>query len=259
MKKKTKKAVKKKKPPAKKKKNEIALLKEAIASKNKEIKAMTEISKTIVSGQYMEEILNLVVTLTAEMMGSKICSIMLYDEKKDELKIIATQSLSEAYRNKPNIKTGQSVSGRVFLSKQPAVIPDVRKEKNYAHADIARKEGFISMLCVPMMVRGKAIGVVNIYTAEPHEFTDDEIRILQSVSNQAAIGIDNMNLMNEALIAREQLETRKLTERAKGILMKKFSMDESTAYRAIHKKSMDTRKSMKEVAEAIILTLEMEK
>jgi len=257
--KKPKKRISQKKAAKKPESSEITRLKTIIASKDREIKTLTEISRTIVSGQYMEEILSLIVTLTAEMMGSKICSIMLHDEKKKELKIIATQSLSEEYKNKPNVKVGQSISGRAFIEQKPAVILDVRKEKDYMYTDIAKKEGFTSMLCVPMIVRGKAIGVVNIYTAEVHSFTDDEIRILQSVSNQAAIGIDNMNLMNEALLAREQLETRKLIERAKGILMKKFSMDENTAYKTIHKKSMDTRKSMKEVAEAIILTLEMDK
>ncbi|HNZ29553.1 MAG TPA: hypothetical protein PKJ42_06125, partial [Candidatus Goldiibacteriota bacterium] len=76
-------------PADKRKDNEIARLKKIIAEKNMEIETLTKISKTIVSGQYLEEILNLVATLTAQMTDSKICSIMLVDEDKQELKIIA--------------------------------------------------------------------------------------------------------------------------------------------------------------------------
>ena len=79
------------------------------------------------------------------------------------------------------------------------------------------------------------------------------------MANQAAIVIENMSLIKEAIAAKEALETRKTIERAKGLLMKKFNIAEDEAYKTIHKKSMDSRKSMKEVAEAILLTLEQEK
>lgn len=115
------------------------------------------------------------------------------------------------------------------------------------------------MLAVPMMVKNKVVGVINSYTANEHKFTEDEINILQSVANQAAVAIENTKLMEEILAAREALEVRKLVERAKGILMKETGMGEDEAYRTIHRKSMDMRRSMREIAEAIILTSEMKK
>jgi len=236
-----------------------ALLFEDLKSKNKELETLSQISKTIVSGKYLEEILNLIVTLTADMMGSKICSVMLLDKNEQELKIIATQSLSEDYKSKPNIKVGQSVSGKAVLEKRPIAVADVTKEAGYTYKDIAKSEGLCSMLAVPMTFRSKAIGCINIYTTEEHKFTSENIRVLQSVANQAAIVIENMSLIKEAIAAKEALETRKTIERAKGLLMKKFNIAEDEAYKTIHKKSMDSRKSMKEVAEAILLTLEQEK
>lgn len=234
-------------------------LKKKADKKSKELDTLSKISKTIVSGRYMEEILNLIVSLTAEMMNSKICSIMLLDEDKQELKIIATQSLSEVYKNKPNIKIGHSISGKVVMEKRAIFVLNVAEDPDYAYKDIAHKEGLKSMLAVPMIVRDRAIGVINIYTNEQHLFSDDEIRILQAVANQAAIGIENMNLMQEAIVAKEALETRKLIERAKGILMKKMDVSEDIAYKIIHKKAMDSRKTMKEIADAIILSSEIEK
>ena len=232
---------------------------EEIKKKTKEIETLSQISKTIVSGKYLEEILNLIVTVTAKMMNSKICSIMLFDEKKQELAIKATQSLSKKYRNKPNLKVGESISGKVVQEKKPITVLDVTKESRYMYPEIAKKEGLCSMLAVPMTVKDRIIGVINNYTSEKHKFTDEEIKILQSVANQAAVAIENTKLIEEALEAREDLKIRKLVERAKGILMKRFGMDENEAYKTIHKKSMDSRKSMKEVAEAIILALEVKK
>lgn len=243
----------------KKKDNEIAKLKKIIADKNMEIETLTKISKTIVSGKYLEEILHLVATLTAQMTDSKICSIMLVDEEKQELKIIATQSLSKEYRDKNPLKVGEGISGYAVQTKKPIAVYDIQSEPRYFYKEIMKKEGMKSMLAVPMEVRGKVIGVIDVYTVVKHKYTADEISILSAVANQAAISIDNMNLKEEALMAKEALETRKLIERAKGVLMKNGKLTEDQAHKAIHKKSMDSRKSMKEIAEAILLASEMQK
>ncbi|MBD3272382.1 MAG: ANTAR domain-containing protein [Elusimicrobia bacterium] len=224
-----------------------------------QLDSLAKISSAIASNQYLKEILHLIVTVTAEMMNSKICSIMLLDTNKNELIIEATQSLSERYIKKGNIKIGQSISGRALELARPIKVVDVRSDGNYQFPQIARQEGIVSMLSVPMLVRGKPIGVINSYTEKEHDFTDDEMKVLQAVANQAAIAIDNTKLMQETMAARNALETRKLVERAKGILMKENRVDEDAAYRLIHKKSMDTRKSMKEIAEAILMSHEIRK
>ncbi|MCE5301115.1 MAG: GAF and ANTAR domain-containing protein [Spirochaetia bacterium] len=234
----------------------IDKLRRIIVEKEREIKTLTEISKSIVSGQYTEDILQMVVTLTAQMMGSKICSIMVLDEKKDELKIIATQSLSSEYKNKPPLKVGQSISGRVVEKKKPIAVFDVTKEPGYMYPDIAKKEGLCSMLAVPMMLKDRVIGVINSYTTRPHKYRESEMKVLQAVANQAAVAIENRKLMEDAINARQALEDRKLIERAKGILMKERSMTEEQAYGAIRRKSMDTCKPMKDVAEAIIIAFD---
>jgi len=223
----------------------------------KEIETLYKISQTITSNFYLKDILDLIVVTTAELMGSKICSIMLLDETKQELKIVATQSLSEEYRNKPNIKVGQSISGKAVKEKRPITILDVTKEPDYMYPKIAEKEGLRSMLSVPMMIKDKVIGVINSYTSKKYKFTEKEIKMLKVIANQAAIAIENAKLLEETLSYKEALETRKLIEKAKGILMEKNNLTEEEAYQTIRKKSMDSRKSMKEIAEAIILTSDM--
>jgi len=232
---------------------------EEVIRKAKQLDLLSEVSRTIVSDHYLKEILQLIVTMTAKVMDSQICSIMLLDEKRNELFIAATQSLSQEYLSKPNLKVGQSISGRVVLEKRPITVLDVTKELGYMYPDVARNEGIVSLLSVPMMVKDRAIGVINSYTKSEHKFRQEESSILQAVANQAAVAIENTHLSEEILTAKEALESRKVIERAKGILMKELGVSEDEAYKKIHKKSMDLRKTMKEIADAIILSSELRK
>ena len=184
---------------------------------------------------------------------------MLLDEKKDELVIAATQSLSDYYVNKPNLKVGQSISGRVVKEKRPIMVLDVTKEPGFMFPDIAIKEGIVSLLSTPMMSKDRVVGVINSYTQREHKFSKEEIDIIQTVANQAAVAIENTRLDQEILAAKEALEGRKIIEKAKGILMKELGVSEDDAYKKIHKKSMDMRKNMREIAEAIILTFDLKK
>jgi len=224
-----------------------------------QIKALTKISKAIASDVYLEDILRLIVTVTAEIMDSNICSLMLIDEKKNELLIRATQSISEEYNKKPPLKIGEGVAGKAVKENKPIVVKDVTKEKEYKHKDIAKKEGLCSFLCVPLTVKGHVIGVINCYTSKPHDFTETQVNILTSVANQAAVAIENAELMVKSKVIQEELETRKIIERAKGILMSENRITEEEAYLKIRKYSMDSRKTMREVDEAIILASDMKK
>jgi signal transduction protein with GAF and PtsI domain len=236
-----------------------AIIYEEVKKKARQLDLLSEISRTIVSDYYLKEILQLIVTMTAQVMGSKICSIMLLDEKKQELVIAATQSLSKEYINKQNLKVGQSITGQVVMEKRPITVLDVTKERAFMFPAIAKKEGLVSMLCVPMMIKDRVIGVINTYTQSEYEFTKEEIGILQAIANQAAVAIENTRLDQEILATKEALETRKLVERAKGVLMKELGIPEDDAYKRIHRKSMDLRKSMREVAEAIIVASDLRK
>lgn len=115
-----------------------------------QIKALSKISKAITSDFYLDDILRLIVTLTAEVLGSNICSLMLIDEKTKELAVRATQSISEEYNRKPPLKIGEGIAGKVALENKPIAVKDVTKEKEYKHKDIAKKEGLSSLLCVPI-------------------------------------------------------------------------------------------------------------
>jgi signal transduction protein with GAF and PtsI domain len=217
------------------------------------LEALSKISKAISSDLYLEDILRLIVVVTAEVMKSKICSLWLVDERDKALKIRATQSMSEEYLKERSLRLGEGVVGYVAQENRPMMIYNVLKEPRYKEKDLARKEGLVSLLSVPMCVKDKVIGVINCYTSSPHRFTKSEIEVLITVASQAAIAIENAGLIMKAKIIEDELISRKLVERAKGILMKEQRLSEEEAFRRLQKKSMDLRKSMREIAEAVIL------
>jgi signal transduction protein with GAF and PtsI domain len=220
---------------------------------NKEIDLFWQISQSVVSRSYLSEILHLIVTVTAEVMRSKICSLMLLNSDKQELEIAATQALSPDYINKPNIKVGESVSGRAVKEGKPIAIADVTKEKGYQYPLIAAKEGVVSMISVPMFFGGRVIGVINSYQTKLHKFSEREIKLLQAVANQAAVAIENTKLREENAEVKQAFEERKLVDQAKALLMERDGLKEKDAYKLLQKTSRDRRKSMAEVANAIIL------
>ena len=219
-----------------------------------QIKALTEISKAISSDRYLDDILRLIVTVTAKVMDSKICSLWLLDEKEKVLKIRATQTMSEEYLKERCLKLGEGVVGHVTQTKKLLAIPDVLKEPLYKEKELARKESLVSMLSVPLAVKDKVIGVINCYTSYPHEFTEAERDMLTAVASQAAICIQSTELMVKTKVIQEELEVRKLVERAKGILMKRQGLSEDEAFKRMRRASMDSRKTMREIAEAILLS-----
>jgi len=222
------------------------------------IEALSKISKAISSDLYLEDILKLIVTVTAQVMNSKICSLMLLDEKEEELIIRATQSISEEYNKKPPLKVGEGIAGKVVKENRAITVFNVTQKAEYKYKDIAKKEGLKSLLCVPLSVKGRTFGVINCYTSRLHKFSKMEVDVLTTVASEAAIAIENTELMVKTRVIQEELESRKVVERAKDILMQRLGLSGEEAYRRIQKQSMNTRKSMREVAEAIILTREIE-
>ncbi len=221
------------------------------------LKTLNKISSAIVSDLYLEDILKLIVTLTANVMKAKVCNVWLIDEKRQEFNIKATQSMHQEYLNKRTMKLNEGVVGLVAKEKKSKIIFDVLKEERYKAKKLARKEGLVSMASIPMMVKDKIIGVLNVYTNKPYKFTKAEITLLSTIANQAAVAIEKTELIVRTKIIQEELDTRKKIERAKGILMEESNINESEAFALIRKSSMDKRISMKEIAEAIILSYEI--
>ncbi len=171
--------------------------------RSSQLSTLSEVSKTITSDLYLEEILQLIVAATAKSMSFKVCTLMLLDEDKQELVLKASQSASREYLKKPNIKVGESIAGRALAENRTMTVYDLKRSAEYALPDFARKEGLASMASVPLVVKNKKIGVLNCYTEKPHHFNDEEISVLSALGSHAAIAIEHGKLMVKSALIQE--------------------------------------------------------
>ncbi len=159
-----------------------------------ELHAIFEIDKAITSAIELETVLQQIVQMSIGLFDAKISSLMLYDEESQELVIAAAHGLSEEYIKKGNIKYGESIAGRVIKEGRPIAVYDLASDPRHIYADYVKKEGLCSLLSVPLSLKDRIIGVLNIYTDEPHMFTTHEINLFTSLASQAAIAIENARL-----------------------------------------------------------------
>jgi signal transduction protein with GAF and PtsI domain len=233
-----------------------ARLYQETARRSQQISTLAQVGQIIASGKYLEEMLQLIVRIIAEMMQARVCSIMLVDTQRNELVLKAAKCSSEEYFRKPSLKIGNSLISRVVKAKAPLMVRDVTTEESYQYPDLAKKEGVRSLLSVPMILKEHVIGVINVYSADERQYSKEDLRVLSSVADQAALAFENTKLTVAVQESREALETRKLVERAKSILQRQARLSEEDAYKRLQQQAMKTRRTMREIAEAVILTSE---
>jgi GAF domain-containing protein len=217
------------------------------------LEGIAEISKAIMERNYIDDILSLIVSVTAKVTGSKICSLLLLDKNKKELALRASQSPSGQYNQKSNTPLGKGIAGRVALTGQAIKVLDVRKDPRFLNKEIAIQDGLMSLLSVPMSVDGEVIGVINCYTSEKYDFSNEDIQMLTTVASQAAIILRNTELRIMKEVVERELEERKTIERAKEIIMEKRAIPGKQAFELMRKQSMNSRTSMAKIAESIIV------
>ncbi len=227
---------------------------------DKFIKTLMDISRAITSDLFLEDLLKLIVLLTAKMINVEICSLWLIDENNNppKIRLKATQAIEPEYVKDRSLNLNEGVVGYVATQKKPLVIKNVMRSRRFKEKEMAKKLGLISMVGVPLKLQDeKIVGVLNCFTSVSYDFTETEINALTTVANQAAVAILNTELMVKTKVIAEELESRKIIEKAKEILMLNRNLKVDESYRWIQKRSMDSRRTMRQVSEAIILSDEI--
>jgi two-component sensor histidine kinase len=163
-------------------------------SQNNRLGALNEVTKTISNSPYVEEILQLLVNLTAQQFNYRVCTVRLLDDNRQELVLRATQAPAKAYQRKRAIKLGESIAGRAIAENRPIIVVDVQVEDDYIGHDLAVEQGLRSMICVPLTIQDRAVGVLSCYTSEVRSFPADEIKALETLAKQAAVSIEHAKL-----------------------------------------------------------------
>jgi signal transduction histidine kinase len=185
---------------------------DTVRRKAEELSTLIDINKTIASTLSLESILNQIVERTAKLINAKICALFLLTENGDELVLKAHYGGSIHYTRKPNLNVSQSLIGKVIEHKKPVEILDVVKAKGYYFKDIAIQEKLKSMLSVPLVVKEKAIGLINIYIEKSHRFLNEEKALVRTFADLCAIAIENAQLYEKMILLEE--ETRRVDRMA---------------------------------------------
>lgn len=165
-----------------------------LGAQSSKLGALSQVTRTIVGTPYLEEILQLLVNITAQQFNYKVVTVRLLDERQRELILRATQATNKAYQRKRAIKLGESIAGRAISEMRPIIVDDVQAESEYIGHDLAEAQGLRSMICIPLTLGNRALGVISCYTGEQHEFEDDEIAALETLGKQAAVSIEHAKL-----------------------------------------------------------------
>ncbi len=183
-----------------------ARLHQQLKRKALELESLFSVGQTIVSSLDLDEVLVRITRKVVQLLeGVKLCSLMLLDQAKGELLIKAVHGASERYTRKPPLKVADSLLGKVARERTPIIVEDVRSHPEFKYSGLARREGLVSLLSVPMVFQERVIGVLNAYTGRPHHFGPEEVNLLSALAGQSAIAIQNAKLYESVVASEEKI------------------------------------------------------
>jgi GAF domain-containing protein len=156
--------------------------------------ALYQAALTISSSLELDQVLQSIVKSTTEAMQVKACGLRLLDQELGQLKLSSVYGLSENYLSKGPVEVNASPIDGEALHGSPVIIADARTDPRFQYKEAARAEGIVSVLCVPLEVHGKAMGVMRVYTDEPSEFREEDVQFLSVLASLAALAIENARL-----------------------------------------------------------------
>lgn len=232
----------------------IHSLTQKLKQKTEELKILHQITESISYDLNIDEVLNKVVNLVSSTMKSDSCFIYLAEDTSLIFK--ASKVPHPKMINRVAMQLGEGITGWVAQHKKKVVIKKhAYKDKRFKLIPNLGEDQWEAFVSVPIIYQDTVVGVINVQNKKQRQYTADQIRLLETIASQVGGALLNANLISETRALKQALETRKVVEKAKGMLMKLYDMTEDQAYQAIRKKSMDSKKTMKEIADAIILTL----
>lgn len=166
---------------------------------------LVNVGRTINSTLSLDEALRAITQEAAALMDAKTCSLLLLDDSRQWLDLRASHGAGPTYLNKPRLPVEESAVGVVVRRKKPMQVADVQTSPVYQNVSVAKEEGLVSLLSVPLLFNQEAIGALNIYKGQPYKFSNEEIRILSGMAEMSAIAIAKAALYERIVDVEEQL------------------------------------------------------
>ncbi len=217
-----------------------------------EMDALHEIGSRIAAADPLHSVLDRVVHLVSTIVQCDSCFV--YVREDDALVLRSSKNPHPDVVDRLTLRVGQGITGWVAEHQQPvAVDRDASQDPRFQLFNELPEDRYEAFLSVPVLCRGKVVGVINLQHRQPHSHTRSEIQMISTIGFLVGAEIELARLEVENSQLSERLETRKLLDRAKGILQRDLRITEEEAYLTIQRQSRQRRKTKKEIAEAILL------
>jgi len=234
---------------------------ESANTRDSHVSILHRISGIVSSNLSVDEMLGDAIGLAVEATGCDACLVYLIDRPTEELVLRASQLPHAAALGSLRIKIGEGVTGWVAANQSVvALSANAAGDPRFKRFQELVEDTYQAFLSAPLVSKGEAIGVVNAHHREPHRHSPQEIATLVFIGEQLGVAIstslleeEKARLLEETQEMKRVLETRKLVERAKGILQRQRKISEEEAYLHLRNQSRRMRRPMRELAEAIIL------
>src|SRR6266403_2513531 len=227
-----------------------------VAIKNLELDMLHEIGNRIAAADPLPEIFGRVVEVISAVVASDSCFV--YVLEGDELVLRASKNPHSEAVDRLKLRVGQGITGWVAEHKSPVVVArNAFQDARFRSFNELPEDHYEAFLSVPVLSRDKLVGVISLQHREPHQHTEEQIQLISTIGFLVGAEVQMARLEGENSRLSVELENRKVIERAKGILQRNLQIDEGQAYLTLQKHSRQRRKSMKEIAEAVILAEEL--
>ena len=221
-----------------------------------DIDVLHEIGSSIAAADPLHAVLSRVVQFVSSLVHSDSCFIYVLEE--DALVLRASKTPHPDVVDRLRLRVGQGITGWVAEHRQPvAVSSHAFEDPRFLTFNELPEDRYEAFLSVPVLSRGKLVGVINLQHRQGHTHSRREIRLISTIGFLVGAEIEMARLEVENTQLSERLETRKILDRAKGILQRDLGITEEEAYLTIQRQSRQRRKTKKEIAEAIVLAEEL--
>jgi signal transduction histidine kinase len=178
---------------------------EQLRLKARLFESLTSVSRTINSTLNLDDALSAITREACVLMKTKMCSLMLLDEGRQWLELRASFGAGPAYINRRRLSVEESLLGIVVRRRKPLQVENVQVSSRYQSVEVARQEGLVALLSVPLLFGSHAIGTLSVYTGQPYSFSNDEVHILSALAELSAIAIEKARLYERVMDVEEQL------------------------------------------------------
>jgi uroporphyrinogen-III synthase len=217
-----------------------------------------EISSRIAAADSFHMVLGRIVDFVTTVIPCDSCFIYVLEGEK--LVLRASKNPHADLVDHLGVQIGQGITGWVAEHREPVAIEaNASDDPRFKAFKNVPEDRFEAMLCTPILCASKVVGVINLQHRLSYKHTTYEVRLLSMLGFLVGAEIERARLEGENVQLLGRLETRKAVDRAKGILQRDLGMSEEEAYRMMQRESRQRRKSMLEIADAILLGDDLKK